>query len=200
MASRFSIVYPALSMLLRNTRDGIPWLQLGLEAGLVVLSVLLALGLESWRRSAIEQDRAQRAIENVEQEIRDNQAAIQDVISVHRSLLDTLDSDTPPMGINASPASIQNNAWDAAQSMDAVAQMDVELVSVLSKVQETQQQYQQVSNISFEVLLRGTFGAGSEGFRAERIPQGLSTMVYRWVSLEQQLLEQYETALETLQS
>jgi type II secretory pathway pseudopilin PulG len=145
-------------MLLRNTRDGLPWLQLGLEAGLVVLSVLLALGLESWRRSAVEQDRARRAIENVEQEIRNNQAAIQDVISVHRSLLDTLDSDTPPMGISASSASIQNNAWDAAQSMDAVAQLDADLVAALSKVQEIQQQYQQVSNISFEVLLQGTFG------------------------------------------
>ncbi|MEJ2218763.1 MAG: hypothetical protein P8099_19425, partial [Gemmatimonadota bacterium] len=125
-----------------DPRERLPWAELLIEAALVVLSVLLALGLNSWRQHRTDQALADQAVRNLAREIRQNRAEVEKALPYHKTLLDTLGSAHPPLGIAARPAYVQNNAWQVAQSTGAVPYMDFPLVAAASAIQETQRQYQ----------------------------------------------------------
>lgn len=175
----------------------LPWAELLLEAALVVLSVLLALGLNSWRQHRTDRALADQAVRNLAREIRQNRAEIEKTLPYHEMLLDTLRSAHPPLGITARPAYIQNNAWQVAQSTGAVPHMAFALVAAASAIQETQRQYQSTVQTINEVLLLGDFQARSAA-SMKRIPQGLAIMVSELYGLEKRLLDQYDEALALL--
>ena len=179
-------------------RRRIHWAQVLVETTLVVLSVLLALGLNSWQQSRAELRTAARALLNLEREMRDNRDAIAEILPFHLALFDTLRSEHPPMGITNRSAAIENNAWEAAQALGALPRIDFDIVASASRIQETQRRYQSTAATIDGIMILGTFGAGGQGFSAERIPAGLLLVVAELLSLENQLIGQYEEALERI--
>ena len=174
------------------------WTRLLVEAVLVVGSVLLALALDDWREQRNNAELVRQTLANVQREIEENRAEIEEVLPYHRALLDSLRGPTPPNRITARSAFIQNSAWEAAQAVGAVPYMDVAVVAAVSRTQETQRQYQSAVETITEVGLLGTFGAGGEGFSLDRIPRGLALIVKNLTVLEERLLAHYEDALAQL--
>ena len=184
-------------MLMGRSTNKLPWLQLGVEALLVVLSVLLALALNNWRDSQANEDMADRALRNLEREIRENRAEILAVLPYHKALLDTLRSENPPTGISMGAAAIQNNAWEAAQSAGVVAFLDFSIVAIASRIQETQRKYQSEVETISAIMLRGNFGGNYE---LELVPNGLRIIVGELIGLEEKLLAQYNEAMEKIEA
>ena len=119
----------------------IPWLKLGAETFFVLLGVLLALALDEWRQGRREQEVVVLALENIRNEIRANRPEVQRALTHHRDLLRRLE-ETPGIGVALRPAMIRNNAWQAAQSSQAAARMDFSSVAAFSKMEEFQEDYQ----------------------------------------------------------
>lgn len=176
----------------------IPWTQFLVESIVVVLSVLLALMLNTRHQDSINRELAQKAILNLKREILYNIKEVEKIIPKHKQLLDTLSSKHPPTGINSPSAEITNNAWDAAQAMGAVPYMDFSIVSVATAIQATQQQYLALVSNANAILLLANFGAGGENFQMKRIPDGLLEIVTELYSNEQKLLKQYYEALSVI--
>ncbi len=176
----------------------IPWLKLLVEAGLVVLSVLLALILNNWRQDQINNDLAQKAVQNLQREIKENKAEVERAYKYHLNLLQKFSSKNPPTGIETKDAIIQNNAWNTAQSMGAIPYIDFSIVAIASSIQETQRQYQNVESVTNAIMLLGNFGAGGENFPMKRLPKGLNWILQELTSIEKILLKQYEKALKMI--
>lgn len=179
-------------------RREIHWTQVVLEAVLVVLSVLLALGLNGWQQARADRRMADQALRNLEREIRGNRDAIADVLPVHRTLFDTLRSEDPPMGITSRTAAIENNAWEAAQALGALPWIEFDIVASASRIQETQRRYQSTVATVDGIMILGTFGAGGQSFSPERIPAGLLLVVAELLKLETELMDLYDEALERI--
>ncbi len=172
------------------------WGKLLAEAFLIILSVMLALTADSWRQSRLNEQMSQKALSNITREILENRAAIDAVLPTHMALLETLQGDDPPSGIDPSPAFIQDNAWDAAQAMDAVPYMDTDVVSIASRIHENQRQYQGIVAMINEVMLVETFHADESAISSGRIRDGLTVVVAHLTRLEMRLSQQYEEFLE----
>lgn len=173
----------------------IPWRSLLVEAAFVVLSVLLALTLNNWHQDRTNRELARQALLNMKQEIRANRAEVEKVLPRQRALLDTLAGPHPPLGATIGAATIENNAWGAAQAMGAIPYLDPAVVSIASRIQETQRRYQNAVETMDGIMIRGTFGAGGDAFSLKRIPEGIRVMVSELYGQEQRLLEEYDQAL-----
>lgn len=161
----------------------IPWAQLFTEAVLVVLSVLLALALNSWRQGEINEDLAAQALHNIENEIRANKAQVEEALSYHEMLIDTLQSKNAPSGIALKSAFIQNNAWETAQATQAITYLNYNLASHASQIHELQEMYKQNIHNATQALYIGS-NSGRQ-----------LAMVYDLRYLEQRLLKSYEEFL-----
>ena len=69
----------------KNSSGRIPWKLLGIEAILVVLSVLLALGLNKWNENRSNRELSQRAIQTMLDESAENCSKIEEWQPYHRS-------------------------------------------------------------------------------------------------------------------
>jgi hypothetical protein len=172
------------------------WIKLLAEAFLIILSVMLALTADSWRQDRVNEEMSQKALSNIRREILENLEAIEAVLPHHRALLGSLQGEDPPSGIDPSPAFIQNNAWEAAQAMEAVPYMDTDVVSIASRIHENQRQYQAIVAMINEVMLIETFRADESAISSGRIRDGLLVVVAHLTRLELRLKEHYKEYLD----
>jgi hypothetical protein len=163
-----------------RTSSRIPWLQLGLEAFFVLLGVLLALALDEWRQGRREQKVVALALQNIRNEIKENRAEVQRAIDWHRDLLSRLEK-TPDMNISFKPAILRNNAWQAAQSSQAAANMQFSSVAAFSRMEDMQDLYQGfVTNVTPLFYSNG--------------PGPPTMILYDFVYFEELLLQVYDEA------
>jgi hypothetical protein len=129
------------------------WLpQVTIESILIVVSILVALGLDSWREERNDEEFVRTALSNFKIEIQRNQARIEDaapfnkglrtVLSQHYSVgdIDTVDEFVMMVEIY-SPAALQSTAWDTALATGSLAKMEYSLVSALSLTYNLQDRY-----------------------------------------------------------
>ncbi len=129
------------------------WLpQVTIESILIVVSILVALGLDSWRQERNDEEFVRTALSNFRIEIQQNQARIDDaapfnrglriVLSQHYSVgdIDTVDEFVSMVEIY-SPAALQSTAWDTALATGSLAKMEYSLVSALSLTYSLQDRY-----------------------------------------------------------
>ncbi len=129
------------------------WLpQVTIESILIVVSILVALGLDSWREERNDEKFVRTALSNFQIEIQRNQARIDDaapfnqglrtVLSQHYSVgdIDTIDEFVSMVEIY-SPAALQSTAWDTALATGSLAKMEYSLVSALSLTYSLQDRY-----------------------------------------------------------
>ncbi len=129
------------------------WLpQVTIESILIVVSILVALGLDSWREERNDEKFVRTALSNFQIEIQRNQARIDDaapfnqglrtVLSQHYGVgdIDTVDEFVSMVEIY-SPAALQSTAWDTALATGSLAKMEYSLVSALSLTYSLQDRY-----------------------------------------------------------
>jgi len=129
------------------------WLpQVVIESILIVVSILVALGLDSWRQNRDDEEFVRTALSNFEIEIRQNQARIEDAAPLSKGLRVVLsqhygvgDIDTVDHFVNMvefySPAALQSTAWDTALATGSLAKMEYGLVTALSLTYSLQERY-----------------------------------------------------------
>ena len=129
------------------------WLpQVIIESVLIVVSILVALGLDSWRQNREDEEFVRTALSNFEIEIRPTQARVEDaapfnmglrlVLSQHYGVgdIDTVDEFVNMVEIY-SPAELQSTAWDTALATGSLAKMEYGLVTALSLTYSLQDRY-----------------------------------------------------------
>ena len=129
------------------------WLpQVIIESVLIVLSILVALGLDSWRQTREDEEFVRTALSNFLIEIEQNQNRIADAAPFNMGLrlvlnqhyvvddIDTVD-EFVSMVESYSPAALQSTAWDTALATGSLAKMDYNLVTALSLTYSLQERY-----------------------------------------------------------
>lgn len=114
----------------------IPWKLLTAEAVLIVLSVLLALGVDSWREGREQRVLAGRALQGFVDEARANCGRIQAVRDYHRAVVD---GEREPYGMQV--GLLRNDAWEVVKTTGAAGWLDYELVAVMSEISARQRDH-----------------------------------------------------------
>ena len=129
------------------------WLpQVIIESILIVVSILVALGLDSWRQTREDEEFVRTALSNFLIEIQQNQNRIADaapfnkglhLVLVQHYVVDDVDSvdEYVSMVASYSPAALQSTAWDTALATGSLANMDYNLVTALSMTYSLQERY-----------------------------------------------------------
>jgi hypothetical protein len=130
------------------------WLpQVLIESALIVISILVALGLDEWREKREDAETAQHALSNFVSEVQQNQARVNAGAPFNKGLLNVLKGRYAGSGIDSvdefvimvesySPLVLQSTAWETALATGSLAKMDYNLVSRLSLTYGLQNRYQ----------------------------------------------------------
>jgi len=130
------------------------WLpQVFFESALIVVSILVALGLDEWRENREAEEVVQHALSNFLIEIRQNKARIEVAAPFNQGLRQVLNSHYLDGDIESvdefvnmveiySPAGLQSAAWETALATGSLAKMDYNLVTALSMTYSLQSRYQ----------------------------------------------------------
>ena len=120
------------------------WLPRALvESVLIVLSILLALGLDEWREDQEIQELIDRSLVNFTNELSRNKSRIEDVSAYHQGVWKILDRrNSQPDSASViefrnimeamQPVVLTQSAWQTAVATGALGRMEFELVSALS--------------------------------------------------------------------
>jgi len=137
------------------------WLPKALfESALIVLSVLLALGVDEWRDDRARQRRVAEALAGVRAELRENHKLVQEAGAYHSALADTFaalaargiarpDPGVFRQGLLA-PASVLRNAWESAEAAGTTNEMPYATVLQLSRVYARQAEYEAIAHALLE--------------------------------------------------
>jgi hypothetical protein len=123
------------------------------ESFLITISILVALALDEWRENRQHAEAIQQALSNFASEIQRNKARVEDTAPFNRGLLEVLRNryETKDIGsvddyVNMvesyAPADLRTTAWETALATGSLAEMQYDLVSVLSFTYGKQEDYQ----------------------------------------------------------
>lgn len=177
----------------RKTLKDRPVLLLFAEFMIVMLSVLLALGLDSWRESRASQELAEKSLQNFEREIAMNRAEIQDAYDHHTELLVEVMDGT--MGVTLNTATIENSAWEVVKTTGAIMEIDFDTIEIASRVYELQRRYQRIEESSTEIIYQGNFQfveSDIDELNEELMRSALGNLVIRLLNAERALLNAYD--------
>jgi len=130
------------------------WLpQVLIESALIVISILVALGLDEWREKREDAEMARQALSNFISEVQRNQAQLRADAPFNKGLLDVLKGRYEGSGIDTveefvimvesyTPLVLQSTAWETALATGSLAKMEYDLVSALSLTYSLQNRYQ----------------------------------------------------------
>ena len=133
------------------------------ESALIVISILVALGLDEWRENREDEENVQLALSNFASELLQNQARIEDAAPFNRGLRNVLRNryQTDDIGsvdefVNMVesfvPVVLQSAAWETALATGSLAKMKYDLVSALSLTYSLQNRYQLTSRSGMDEL------------------------------------------------
>jgi len=130
------------------------WLpQVLIESALIVISILVALGLDEWREKREDAEMARQALSNFISEVQRNQARVIADAPFNKGLLDVLKGRYEGSGIDNvdefvimvesyTPLALQSTAWETALATGSLAKMEYNLVAALSLTYSLQNRYQ----------------------------------------------------------
>ncbi|MCH8073306.1 MAG: hypothetical protein IIA09_15300, partial [Proteobacteria bacterium] len=104
------------------------------ESALIVLSILVALGLDEWREDRQDEETVQLALSNFASELRQNQARVDDAAPFNRGLRSVMrnryengDIESVDEFVNMvesyAPVVLQSTAWETALATGSLAKM-----------------------------------------------------------------------------
>lgn len=140
------------------------WLpQVLIESALIVVSILVALGLDEWRDDRQDAEMVQNALSNFLIEIQQNQSRVEDTAPFNRGLRQVLrrhyeanDIDTVDQFVNMvesfSPVWFHSTAWDTALATGSLAKMEYDLVRALTLTYSLQSRYQFATRVGMNEI------------------------------------------------
>jgi len=140
------------------------WLpQVIIESILIVVSILVALGLDAWRENREDEEFVRTALSNFLIEIRQNQTRVEDAAPFNMGLRQVLHQHYTDEDISSvdefvnmveiySPAALQSTAWDTALATGSLAKMEYNLVTALSMTYSLQNRYDTTSRSGMSEL------------------------------------------------
>lgn len=171
----------------KNSSSAFPWKLLIVEAFLVVASVLLALGLNSWLEARSNQALAERALLNVVEEVKTNCTRIESSHSYHQAVVN---GDAEPAGIQS--GLLRNDAWDAAKTTDAATHLDYGLVVGIGKINA----YQRDHRLIVQAYVQALFAIMLQTEELQNVHKKSERGVIReLVQIQSNLLEEYHSLL-----
>ena len=94
--------YCSTGVILMPSNATAVWLpQVLIESALIVISILVALGLDEWRQKREDAETAQQALSNFISEVQQNQARVEDAAPFNKGLLDVLKGRYEGSGIDS---------------------------------------------------------------------------------------------------
>ena len=129
------------------------WLpQVIIESVLIVVSILVALGLDEWREKREDEEFVRTALSNFLIEVRQNKNRVEDAAPFNKGLRQVLSQHYADEDITSvddfvnmveiySPAALQSTAWDTALATGSLAKMEYNLVTALSFTYSLQSRY-----------------------------------------------------------
>ena len=133
------------------------WLpQVMFESALIVVSILVALGLDEWRQKREDAELVMNSLSTFLIEIQQNSIRIEDAAPFDEGLRQVLQSHYRDDDIETvdqfvsmvesySPAALQSTAWDTALATGSLAKMEYPLVTALSLTYGLQNRYQLIA-------------------------------------------------------
>jgi hypothetical protein len=130
------------------------WLpQVMFESALIVVSILVALGLDEWREKREADELVRNSLTTFLIEIQQNKIRVEDAVPFNQGLRQVLashyfDDDVETvdefvsMIESYSPAALQSTAWDTALATGSLAKMEYTVVTALSLTYGLQNRYQ----------------------------------------------------------
>jgi len=129
------------------------WLpQVVIESVLIVVSILIALALDSWRQEEQNAELVRQSLSNFLVEINQNRIRVEDAAPFNHGLRNVLNNnylkdeimtvdDFVIMVESYTPAGLQSTAWDTALATGSLAKMEYGLVTALSLTYGLQERY-----------------------------------------------------------
>lgn len=170
-----------------------PALLLFAEFMIVMLSVLLALGLDSWREGRVSQKLAERSLQNFERELAINVTEVQEAFDHHTQLLEEVRGGR--MGVSLNTATIENSAWEVVKSTGVIMEIDFDTVEIASRIYELQRRYQRVEESSVEIIYQSNFkliDSDLDELNEVFLGSALENLLLRLLNAERALLNAYE--------
>jgi hypothetical protein len=133
------------------------WLpQVLFESALIVVSILVALGLDEWREKREDSQVVLHALTSFMSEVRQNKIRVEDAAPFNQGLKSVLNrhyledditsiDDFVSMVESYSPVVLQSTAWETALATGSLAKMEYNLVAALSLTYSLQNRYQQAT-------------------------------------------------------
>jgi len=130
------------------------WLpQVMFESALIVVSILVALGLDEWREKREDAELVNNSLSTFLIEIRQNRIRVEDAAPFNQGLRQVLGShylkddiktvdEFVTMVESYSPAALQSTAWDTALATGSLAKMEYMVVTALSLTYGLQERYE----------------------------------------------------------
>ncbi len=130
------------------------WLpQVMFESALIVVSILVALGLDEWREKREDAELVRNSLTTFLIEVQQNKIRVEDAVPFNQGLRQVLarhyfDDDVETvdefvsMIESYSPAALQSTAWDTALATGSLAKMEYTVVTALSLTYGLQNRYQ----------------------------------------------------------
>jgi len=126
------------------------------ESMLIILSILVALGLDEWREDRQDAENIEHALSNFLSEVQQNKSRVEDAAPFNQGLRHVLGRRQEVKAIESvatyvnivesyNPVVLQSTAWETAIATGALAKLDYNLVSNLSLTYSLQNRYQQLS-------------------------------------------------------
>lgn len=165
-----------------------PWKLLIVEAILVVLSVLLALALNSWREASAHQNQAERALQEVLNEVETNCSQIQNYHTYHEAVAN---GEQEPAGIQS--GMLRNDAWDVAKTTGGASYLDHELVAKVGEISAHQSDHRSI----VQAYLQALFTIGLQLEQPEKMHrEGERGVIRELVGIQETLLKRYQELLD----
>ncbi len=122
------------------------------ESALIVVSILVALGLDEWRENREDEQLVRHALTSFLGEMRKNQLLVEDAAPFNRGLRNVLNmhylnddistvDEFVVMVESYTPVDLHSTAWETALATGSLAKMDYTLVSALSLTYSQQNRY-----------------------------------------------------------
>jgi hypothetical protein len=140
------------------------WLpQVIFESALIVVSILVALGLDEWREERQDDEIIRHSLTSFAIEIQQNKDRVDEAAPFSEGLKSVLEShyveddiasvdEFVTMLESYSPVVLYSTAWETALATGALAKMDYELVSALSQTYSLQGRYMQANQSGLDDL------------------------------------------------
>lgn len=175
-----------------------------LEIAMIVFSILLALGLESWNAGRHERRLANEALANIRTEMIENRAAVQAAIPRQEKLLENLNAvlgrqDGKAAGVTFStgliPPRLFKTAWETAAATQVLVKSDYGLVLAIAQPYDIQRWMSLIEEKWLQAILNPAAFDQSNRLRFMEI---MRSLLVEFLAMEKRLLPELDGAIERL--